>query len=621
MCGIAGIIRSNGQPVVEEDLAPMARALEHRGPDGVGIHSEGEIGIANTRLAIIDVAGGKQPIFNEDRTLAIVCNGEIYNHVALRAELERGGHRFRTRSDVEVILHLYEDYGTRCFQRLNGMFAVAIADFRGKRLVLARDRFGQKPLYVWKGQSAVVFASELKALRQMPGLPCRPSDLALASFLTFRYVPAPLSIMDGVEKLLPGSYACVDTSGGWDAGKYWRIEFGAAEPGRTYTPGEMLQQLKDSVARHLMSERPVGVFLSGGVDSSAIVACMNLLGHQGVHTYTVGFDGFEGNELEAARRIANHFSTRHTEVVLDSEAFWNTLDQVACAADEPLADLTSVALYHLSAQARRDVVVVQSGEGSDELLGGYQGTEDLRRMFDMLRFSRPLRPLARALARWHWPDGIARRLLTLGGSDSDYLVRNPFTMSLVFDGQFWRDCGTDGVLHQATLEPLRSYYAARPDWHGLNLYLGGLIEWWLPDDLLHKADRMTMAHSVELRCPFLDADFAAYCAALPLDLRVGWRRGEAHRKIALKRAVAELLPHGFVYQSKKGFPIPAYSWLAGVLAGRARAEVLRRDALGSSLFQKKTLNELSERAVAGDLKSQRRVWSIIVLNKWGDRWL
>src|SRR5579871_2729986 len=273
MCGIAGCFRSDGTLVSRESLDLMIGAMRHRGPDGSGSHIQGPFGLAMARLAIIDVAGGQQPIFNEDRSAAIICNGEIYNYAELRSGLIRRGHRFRTGSDVEVILHLYEDLGTACFSRLNGMFGVAIADFARNRLVLARDPFGQKPLYLWRTPECLSFASELKALVALPGFSKKVSSAALVNYLQFRYVPAPLTIYEDVVKLPPGTSFEMDVSGATDQRRYWQIQFDDSERA---DPGAMRQQLMESTERHLMSERPLGVFLSGGLDSAAIVACMHL---------------------------------------------------------------------------------------------------------------------------------------------------------------------------------------------------------------------------------------------------------------------------------------------------------------------------------------------------------
>lgn len=621
MCGIAGYLRFDDEPAARAGLEAMTGAMHHRGPDGAGYHVQGRFGLAMTRLAIIDVAGGQQPIFNEDETLAIVCNGEIYNYTALRTELERRGHAFRTHSDVEVILHLYEDEGDRCFARLNGMFGAAIADFRRQRLVLARDHFSQKPLYIWRKQNVLAFASELKALARLPGFRRDVSPEALAGFLAFRYVPAPLTIFRETEKLPPGSYMTVDARGACEVRRYWQADLSSKTRNSTDPEGKQTRQyLMDAVERHLMSERPLGVFLSGGLDSSAIVACMHLSGHRDIHTYTVGFEGFEDNEFGTARSVAEKFKTSHQEVTLTADEFWESLDCTTFSADEPLADLTTIPLYHLARYAARDVVVVLSGEGSDELMAGYGGMEEHRRFFDLLRSLRFARPIAGPLARLALPDAVRRRLLALAGSHADYLARNPYNITNVFDEDFRRRHSLNGTNGNA-LNALSGYYRSRQAWHGVNLYLGALIEWWLPDDLLHKADRMTMAHSIELRCPFLDAEFARYCANLGLDDKVLPEGGEAGRKVALKKAFAGVLPEGIAYQRKKGFTVPVYDWLGTGFAERARAELTREDSLAASVFGRDVRDGIMRRAAAGEKRSQHQAWALIVLNKWGQRWL
>lgn len=572
------------------------------------------------RLAIIDVAGGQQPIFNEDRSAAIICNGEIYNYAELRSGLIRRGHRFRTGSDVEVILHLYEDLGTACFSRLNGMFGVAIADFARNRLVLARDPFGQKPLYLWRTPECLSFASELKALVALPGFSKKVSSAALVNYLQFRYVPAPLTIYEDVVKLPPGTSFEMDVSGATDQRRYWQIQFDDSERA---DPGAMRQQLMESTERHLMSERPLGVFLSGGLDSAAIVACMHLAGHKDIHTYTVGFENQEENEFANARRTAEKFGTVHKEVLLTAEDFWTSLDSVVHASDEPLADLTTVPLYHLSRHARQDVVVVLSGEGSDELLAGYPGMEDIRRISDRLRAMRLLRPLVGGLQHLPFPEPLKRRLTAAAGSEADYLVAKPYSITRVFDSDFRRSYGLNGVAATATdpLQPLSEFYRNRQSWNAVDLSLGMLVEWWLPDDLLHKADRMTMAQSIELRCPFLDKEFARYCTRLSIDDRVKDRTGEASRKIALKTAFHDILPEDIAYQSKKGFTIPVYGWLGSTYAKRVKDELSRADGMSAHLFPKQVRLDILNRAAAGDKLSQYQVWNMVVLNKWSDRWL
>jgi asparagine synthase (glutamine-hydrolysing) len=620
MCGIAGIFRTDGGVASAEDLTRLLEPQAHRGPDGEGGYACGHMAIGMKRLAIIDVAGGDQPIWNEDKSIAIVCNGEIYNYQVLAEELRSKGHRFRTKSDVEVILHLYEEYGERCFTKLNGMFAVAIADFQKSEMLLARDPFGQKPLYIWEQEGIVRYASELKCLASHAEFNRKISDAALVQLLAFRYVPAPLSIFENARKLPPGTSLHL-TRAGKTTTRYWQIDLGANHQGPLHQGDDIRGHLTAAVERHLMSERPLGVFLSGGLDSSAIVSCMHALGHRQIHTYTVGFEGFGENEFDTARSVAKHFHTDHTEVVLKAEEFWDGLDTVLYFMDEPIADMTAYPVYRLSEQARQDVVVVLSGEGSDELLAGYQGCEELRKLFDRLQTYRRMAPLASLMLHLNPPASLERRLRTVLGSDADYLALNPTSMGRVFDDESRRKLCSGLPNGQSAMAGLSQYFNDRQGWHGLNLHLGGLIETWLPDELLHKADRITMAHSLELRCPFLDKDFAGYCANLSLDAKAKSHTGEAYRKIALKRAFNAQLPDGITYQQKKGFAIPVYAWLGSHFSENATRELRRASGFGTSLFTFSALETLMTEARAGNLLSQRRIWSIIALNKWAEHWL
>ena len=601
----------------------MLDAMFHRGPDSAGLCVRGPIGIGMRRLAIIDVSGGDQPIFNEDETIAIVCNGEIYNHRRLRRELEAKGHKFRTHSDVEVILHLYEEVGPACFTHLNGMFGVAIADFRDQTIVIARDPFGQKPLYLWQDGARLLFASELKSLAILSGFSTKLSELGLASFLQFRYIPAPLTIYEHVRKLSPGSYCVLEPSGNLRYHRYFQIDLSPDKFDPTPDPDGAItrQRLMEAVDRHLMTERPLGVFLSGGLDSSAVLACVQLLGHRNIHTYTVGFEGFLDNEFETARDVATHFHTEHSEVVMTADNFWESLDDVVYSTDEPLGDLTTVPLYQLSKAASRKVVVVLSGEGADELLGGYPGSELTLRMFERHQSLRAVTPLAKAIAALPWPASIGRKLETITGSAADYLARERITMGRIFNAEDCRGYVSGALRACDPGGPLADYYTERQSWDGIHLYFGALIEWWLPDDLLHKADRMTMAHSLELRCPFLDLEFALHCARLTLSHKLRSVAREPSRKIVLKKAFERLLPPGIALQKKKGFPTPVCAWIVDRYATRAKRELDREEALGSSLFTPDARHSLIKAALSGDVASQHRVWSIIVLNKWGDRWL
>ena len=595
--------------------------MHHRGPDGTGEFIHRGIALGFTRLAIIDVAGGQQPIFNEDESIAIICNGEIYNYLDIRKELEARGHTFRSHSDVEVILHLYEEIGPNCFARLNGMFATAIADLRHEKLILARDRCGQKPLYYARTSDCLVFASELSAVLAIPEIASDLSDDALRSYLALGYVPSPQSVVRDVYKLPPGSYAVATQDGGFTTSRYWSLDLGpktqAAKPSE---PREIRRMLMEAVQRHLMSERPLGVFLSGGLDSSAIVACMHELGHRDIRTFTIGCEGFLDNEFENARRVAEHFKTSHREILVTPEEYWNSIGQVAEIQGDPIADRASILFEALCRRATEDVVVVLSGEGSDEMLGGYNGLEKLRATFDWLHRLRRFRPLAKALMQLSPPAKLKRKLHSVVNTDSQYMAEKVYEFEGGFDHAFRMRHDVPMLRATDTFAPVAQYYRSRSDWDGTHLNLGFLVEWWLPDDLLQRADRLGMAHSLEIRCPFLDTEFIDYCAHLPLDHKVRARREEPVRKIALKNAFKDVLPSGIALQRKKGFANPIYDWMQGVYRDRVVMEMERPDSLTARFLPREVRLDVMNRAFAGDRMSKDRLWFLFFLNLWGNQW-
>lgn len=626
MCGIVGIWQSDGRPAEASLVDAMCDRLRHRGPDDRGAVRHGQAAMAMVRLSIIDVQGGHQPIANETDDVVLICNGEIYNHVELREGLEQRGHRFRTHSDVEVILHLYEECGVGAFEKLNGMFAVAIHDRRSGELILARDRFGQKPLYLWQRGDSFLFSSEAKAFLAVPGFQVEPSPEAVAAYLAFRYVPAPLTMFRDVSKLPPGSYCRVASNGAVEVARYWHIEFESASNGngrRSDDAEDCWAALRAAVERHMMSERPVGVFLSGGIDSASIVACLHELGHRNIVTYTAGFAGYEGNELSRARLIADRFGTEHHEVVLGPEEYWDSFDEIAYFIDEPNNATPAPAIFKMARQAVQQLTVVLSGEGSDELLAGYRGMDRAHLRFTALRWLRfassfvpvgaglSLTRRGRTAARW------------IRGTDADYLQERTHSMTNVFSEDDIARLCVDSRVRTASppVTALREYYRARPHWQGLDLIQAGMIEWWLPDNLLALADRLTMAHSLELRCPFLDTEFADCCRRLPSAGRAGYPWNRTSSKVALKRAAISRLGAEFVDLPKLGFVNPANQWLGTTLAQQARHQMSRDDSYAASLFSPEFRRELLARACQGSQTDQTKTWSLILLNRWADRWM
>jgi asparagine synthase (glutamine-hydrolysing) len=616
MCGICGVARAEGRAEVET-VARMNARLVHRGPDSDGAFADGGVALAMRRLSIIDLEGGDQPIANEDGTVTVVQNGEIYNYRELRAELERRGHRFATASDTEVLVHLYEEHGDGFAERLRGMFALALWDGRERRLLLARDRFGIKPLYYRLAGGRLSFASELKALREDPELSREVDPRAVAAYLSFNSIPAPLTIFAEARKLPAGTLLA------WRAGRaeqsrYARpapVEAAAARrrPERALA-AELRETLRGSVRAHLVADVPVGVLLSGGVDSAGIVALAAGELAEPVRTFSVGFEESSFDELGRARLVAERYRTEHHEIVLRPDAV-ELFGKLVEAFDEPFGDSSALPTYLVSELAAGEVKVALSGEGGDELFGGYYTyvadllaprvgrlaalaapliellpSSDAKASFDYKakRFARAARlpPLERHHA---WKEIFPRRqqAAMLGGRDPGW---DPL------------DLHRERYAETAGAEPL-----ARLQDVDLGIYL--------VDDLLVKTDRASMAHSLELRVPFLDNEVAATALGLATPLKV---RGTAKKRL-LRRALAPLLPRQVLRGPKQGFSIPVAAWLRGPLRPFAR-EVLSAEALSRhGWLDPAAVGALLDRHCAGREDLSRQLWGLIAFTLWLDR--
>jgi asparagine synthase (glutamine-hydrolysing) len=613
MCGICGIVRGGGRAPDRDVLAAMSAALHHRGPDSGGDIVLGEAGLAARRLAIIDLEGGDQPIANEDGRVVVVQNGEIYNHAELRAELEAAGHRFKTpHSDTEVLVHLYEQHGPRFAERLRGMFAVAVWDADRRRLVLARDRFGIKPLY-YRDADDFAFASELKALRRLPELSTEVDLDALEAFLAFNAIHGPRTIFREVRKLPPGHVLVRDERG-------TRIErYADTRPAVRHRDepwealaAELRDRLRDSVRAHLVSDVPVGVLLSGGIDSSALAA---LAAQEGkVSTFSIGFAEKSFSELEPARTIAQRYGTDHHELVVEPDAV-ELLPTIAAAFDEPFADSSALPTYLVSELAARHVKVALSGEGGDELFGGYETYVADRLALRAGGAARLLSPLAEAL-----PSGSGRVPL-------DYKLKR-FTRAAHLPPlerhHGWKEIFAPDVRAQLLRperrggeDPLDVYRARWAETGGADT-LARLQDVdraiYLVDDLLVKTDRMSMAHSLELRVPFLDPVVAELALALPPAARV---RGFAKKRL-LRSAVEPLVGSEIARGRKKGFSIPAAAWLRGELEPFCR-EVLSPERVRSQgYFEPAVVTRLVDEHVARREDHSRQLWGLMSFSLWRD---
>jgi asparagine synthase (glutamine-hydrolysing) len=621
MCGICGIAAGGAGGPDPDVLAAMSATLVHRGPDDDGQVIAGPVGLAARRLSIIDLAGGHQPIANEDGRVHVVQNGEIYNHAELRAELESAGHQFRTRCDTEVIVHLYEEHGDGFAERLRGMFAIALWDGRAGRLVLARDRFGIKPLfYRDDADGGLAFASELKAVMALPDFD-RGLDLrAVESLLAFNSIPGPLTIFEGVHKLQPGHLLSWEPGRGTKVRQYAHVKPASAAELRGDSAAalaeELRERLRDSVRAHLVSDVPVGVLLSGGVDSATLTALAAEESGERVRTFSIGFRERSFDELERARLVAARYDTDHHELVVEPDV-GEVLTQLAEVFDEPLADSSALPTYLVSQLASQHVKVALSGEGGDELFAGYHPyvadsiapwagrpaaalgplverlpTSSARVSFDYKakRFARggALPPLERhhAWKEIFSPDLRAelRAAPAPGGFDPVDVYRERYAT-------------TAGAQPIARLQDVdRSIY--------------------LVDDLLVKTDRASMAHSLETRVPFLDTAVTELALAVPTSRHL---RGFQKKRL-LRRAVAPLLPRRILHGRKRGFSIPAAAWLRGDLREFAR-DVLAPDTVrAQGLFRPEAVERLLTEHEAGSADHSRQIWCLMTLGLWLERY-
>jgi asparagine synthase (glutamine-hydrolysing) len=619
MCGIAGIVKLDPQEVVEEArLVRMRDVLRHRGPDGAGLLRDGPVGLGMRRLAIVDVAGGHQPMANEDESVWIVYNGEIYNHAALRPELLARGHLYRTRSDTETILHLYEEDGERCVERLQGMFAFAIWDRSRRRLLLARDRLGIKPLYYAVTDHELLFASEIKAL--LAAGPLRPALNAavLPEFLATRFVAGEGTFFRGIRKLLPGRTLLWSPTDGLRERRYWRLPVALDERPSTLQERtqELRARLEAAVRSHLMSDVPLGLFLSGGLDSGGLAALMAPMVQGPIRTFAVGFSESEANELAYARLVARAVGAEHREIVVSPTEFFTALPTLVWHEDEPIAFTSSVPLYFVSRLAQEHVKVVLTGEGADELFLGYP-------WYKVTAWNERLGRPYWALAPRRFQERVRRAVPTLPSSIRRYarrtfLALEPEPRTLFYENfaafpePLRRTLLADSELldgRDPYVEELRCYAEApggtpeRMSHADLQTYLV---------ELLMKQDQMSMAASLESRVPYLDHELVEHVAALPARFKLrGWRT-----KAVLREALRGLVPPAILTRRKMGFPVPVHRWLRGSYWPVVEEFVLSPRALARGLFHPPALRRLAEEHRRGIWDHGERLWLLVNLEIW-----
>jgi asparagine synthase (glutamine-hydrolysing) len=620
MCGICGLVDLGAGPVAEDELRPVNEALRLRGPDDEGFFVEARAGLGHRRLSIIDLTGGHQPMANEDGQVLTVVNGEIYNFVELRSRLEALGHRFQTRSDTEVLIHGYEAWGDDVVHELDGMFAFAVWDRRLRRLLLARDRFGKKPLCWFRAGGRFGFASTITALLRHPASPRAIDPVALARYLALEFVPAPSSIVSGIHKLEPGTRLTLDENGCVATERFWRLEVGAA-PVRA--PAEEVDEelrtlLMAAVKKRLVSDVPLGIFLSGGIDSSSVVAAGVAAGAGRLRTFSISFGDPSFDESGYAREVAARFGTDHVEERLDESELLAIVPRVGEILDEPMADSSIVPTYLLSRVARRHVTVALGGDGGDELFAGYPtyvahrlaglGAPLLRgpllRLATGIAARLPVShrnlsldfKLKKTLAGIGFPDEL-RNYAWLGAFAPDEL---PALVGHAVDGtELWRD--------------VAAAYREAPGATHLEKVLYQDVRLYLAHQILVKVDRASMANSLEVRAPLLDTAFAEYVARLPLDAKLRRLTGKA----AFKRALAPWLPAHILHRPKKGFGMPVGRWLGGPLRDLSHDLLLGAGGLaGTGLFERPALARLLEEHQRGAVDHRKRLWCLIVFEMW-----
>ena len=620
MCGVAGLVTTAPASASVMHLGRMTEALRHRGPDDFGFYHDQWAHLGHRRLSIVDVSGGGQPMANEAGTIWITYNGEIYNHAELRPALERAGHRYQTRSDTETILHAYEQHGPACLNLFRGMFAFAIWDKAARRLFCARDRLGIKPFYYYWDGRLFAFASEIKALFEHPAISPELDQELLPEALAFGYTSGDRALFRGIRKLMPGHHLTLDLNQPRPQPRierYWDVPVSTQSPDEDWA-AETRRRLEECVSTHLMSDVPLGMFLSGGVDSSAIAALIQRAAKRPLKTFAAGYREEQFSELSYAAGVARTLGTEHHEVVIGQDQFFGALPRLIWHEDEPIAWPSSVSLYFVSKLASAHVKVVLTGEGSDELFGGYQRY----RWHLMNRRGAALAP--RAVRRWIGAHATVSKLL---GASLRRKLRHTFlaresTLESLYLDNFYCAFSQDErarMLASRSGDPYASFLAhwnARAESSMLARMLYADQKTYLVE-LLMKQDQMSMACSVESRVPFLDHTLVEFAAGIPGRLQI---RGGV-QKYVLKKAVSDLLPRRIIHRKKMGFPTPLRQWLMDARAEPMYRALQSRDGFLAAYLDRREVEALIERHRSGFEDATDRIWRLINLQLWGDLFL
>jgi len=624
MCGIAGIfVRGSFSAGDRDCVRRMSDVLSHRGPDGEGFYFDKAIGLAHRRLSIIDLEGGKQPLSNEDGTVWVTFNGEIYNYVELRDHLLTKGHKFATSSDTEVIVHLYEEYGDDFITRMRGMFAIGLWDSRNQRLLLIRDRVGKKPLFYAVLNDRVAFASEIKSLLQIPGFPKDIDREALVDYFSLLYVPAPKSIFRHVRKVRPAHYVVIDASGAREK-PYWDIQFGETDDkSEASWCAELLDVYQEAVRLRLRSDVPLGAFLSGGVDSSSVVALMSRMNAGRVNTCSVGFDEKEFDESGFAATFAKRLGTDHHEEIVRPDAL-SVVRRLAWFYDEPFADSSAVPTYYVSQAARRHVTVALSGDGGDENFAGYRRyhhdlIENRCRSYvpEAIR-----RPLFNALGQWYpkldWAPRMFRAQATFRAFARNSVEGYFYSISAIkpeLIQQLLSKEFLESVQGYSSVELFDDYYHRQRHADHLSRLQYLDIKTYLTDDILVKVDRASMANSLEVRCPILDHKFMELAARIPSSLKLK----EGQGKYIFKKSLKALLPKEILERRKQGFAVPLVAWFRGELKPMAAESLLSEDPFG--VINRATVDVLWKQHQSGFRDHSTPLWTILMYRLWQQTFL
>ena len=626
MCGICGQLIFRGERAASPTLVKaMADTIYHRGPDDEGYYVKGPIGLGFRRLSIIDLQSGHQPLSNEDGTIWIVFNGEIYNYQELREFLLSKGHIFKTKTDTEVIVHLYEELGPECLQKLRGMFAFAIWDENAKSLLLARDRVGIKPVYYCLRGTSLVFASEIKAILADASIDREIAPELIDRFLTFKYLPGEETLLKGIQKLAPGHYLLIK-NGNAVVRQYWDLQFAGTSQNISLEESEsnLLDLLTKTIQLHMIADVPVGILLSGGVDSTGVLGLAVNQTQKKISSFTVGFDGTEvADERPYARLAANKFGTQHHDMTITAKDFAAFMPEYVWHMEEPVCEPPAIAMYYVSKLARKYVTVLLSGEGGDEAFAGYS---NYRNLVWLERIKKGVYPLNGVVAQGlsvansllHMPR-MAKYVPLMTDTFPDYYHSRTSIRNRHAQNGFSRLYSSNFALsidHEQSLEPLRRLHAHVRAQNTLDAMLYIDTKTWLPDDLLIKADKMTMANSIELRVPLLDHKVLEFAASLPPKFKLNGFT----RKYILKKTLSHQIPKEIRNRKKTGFPVPYGSWLRNDLKGMVLTVLTDRKTINRGYFRKEAVEKLLKANSNGSDYS-KDIFSLLSLELWQRRFL